>query len=327
MITTECETIQATLSPPPDTPLSPLWTIDKTQPASVVYPLSSTAQSLLSEENCHWSQSGDALSLAISGILESATFLFQSASDCHHFVARCGEHLVVKAISDPDSTEYTMLQFLETTLPVALAPKPHGVISIGDTWYMFMDFIPGVNLATAWPSLTETQKEDLSCELNILLYQLREVPFECGNPLGGLGGQGCKDLRRHTRTASAPIYSSEELWEFMYGCARNKDTVYGKFLRQQTFPPRKQKIVLTHGDFRPANIMVNHSIDADIRITGLIDWEMSGFYPEDIECTRALNNLSPIGNDDWYLYLPECISPRNHLESWHADWVWDPYIS
>jgi hypothetical protein len=54
---------------------------------------------------------------------------------------------------------------------------------------------------------------------------------------------------------------------------------------------------------------------------------MSGFYPEDLECVKALNNLSPIENDDWYLYLPECISPRKYLESWHTDLVWDPYVA
>ena len=43
------------------------------------------------------------------------------------------------------------------------------------------------------------------------------------------------------------------MWDFMYGSARNKKTVYGKFLRNQTFPPREQRIVLIHGDFRPAN--------------------------------------------------------------------------
>lgn len=325
-VKSECEGSDAASNSRPDPPHSPLWTVDKTLPAMIVCQLSTTVRSLLGEKAPRWSECGNILSRAIFDILESATFLFQSKADCHHFVARCGEHVVVKAISIADSTEYTTLQFLESNVPAVPAPRPHGVISVGDTWYMFMDYIPGVNLATAWPSLTESQKEFLSFELNTLLLRLREAPFECGKRLGGVAGQGCKDTRRFTRTAESPIYTSNELWDFMYGCARNKDTVYGKFLRKQTFPPRQQRIVLTHGDIRPANVMVHCQPGGSIRISGLIDWEMSGFYPEDIECVKALNNLSPIGNDDWYLYLPECISPRHRLESWHADLVWDPYV-
>ncbi|KJX92981.1 hypothetical protein TI39_contig4472g00002 [Zymoseptoria brevis] len=234
--------------------------------------------------------------------------------------------MIVKAISEPDSTEYSTLQFLEARSPTIPAPRPHGVISIGNTWYMFMDLVPGVNLETVWPSLTEPQKEAISRNLNILLQQLRSVPFEPGTPLGGVGGQGCKDFRRHIRTSDAPIYSTEQLWDFMYGNARKKDTVYGNFLRKQTFPPRKQNIFFIHGDFRPANIMVDHSDEASIQITGLIDWEMSGFYPEDMECIKATNNLSSLDCDEWYLHLPELIDPRHHLKSWHADWLWDPYV-
>ena len=84
---------------------------------------------------------------------------------------------------------------------------------------------------------------------------------------------------------------------------------------------------LTTLSITAANIMVRYYEGERVQVTGLIDWEMSGFYPEDLECVKALNNLSPIGNDDWYLCLPACISPRKHIESWHTDLVWDPYVA
>ncbi|KAM0724049.1 hypothetical protein Q7P37_000229 [Cladosporium fusiforme] len=299
--------------------------IDVSLPASVLYPLSATVESMLSGEQPRWSESG-CLSLALSGILRSAAILFQSETDHNHFVARCSDNIVVKAISTEDSTEYTTLKFLETRSPAFLAPVPHGVVVLGKVWYMFMSLIPGVSLESVWQDLEDSEKRSVSFDLDEMLMELRKIPFEHGHALGGVDGQGCKDTRRHSRTATAPIYTREGLWEFMYGCARNRDTVYGKFLRSQTFPPREQRIVFIHGDFRPANVMVHRRESGNIQITGLIDWEMSGFYPEDLECVKALNNLSPIGKDDWYLFLPKCISPRNHLESWHADLVWDSYV-
>jgi aminoglycoside phosphotransferase (APT) family kinase protein len=44
----------------------------------------------------------------------------------------------------------------------------------------------------------------------------------------------------------------------------------------------KHDIVLTHADFRPANIIVK-----DGHVTGIIDWEMAGWYPEHWEFVKA----------------------------------------
>lgn len=315
----------ATLQSPDTSRTLPL-VVDVSLPANVLYPLSAEVESILRGKEPRWSESGN-LSLAVSDVLHSATVLFRSESDHNHFVARCSEHITVKAISTSDSTEYEALKFLEKVSPTSLAPVPHGVIAIGEVWYMFMSFVPGVSLESVWHGLSDSQKRSVSRDLDEILVELHNIPFEHGNALGGLAGQGCKDTRRHTRKASEPIYSCEGVWEFMYGCARNMETAYGKFLRNQTFPPREQKIAFIHGDFRPANIMVQYQQDVNIKVTGLIDWEMSGFYPEDLECVKALNNVSPIGKDDWYLFLPKSIFPRDHLESWHADLVWDPYIA
>ncbi|WPG98764.1 Hypothetical protein R9X50_00155800 [Acrodontium crateriforme] len=300
-------------------------TIDVARSASVLYPLSDDVEMLLNQKEPQWRKDGALLSNALNQVVRFATVLFQSTSDVNHFVARCSDGIVLKAISQPDSTEYDTLQFLEEKTPAFPKPKPHGVINIGDIWYMFMSFIPGVSLDKIWETLGHHQKRSISDDLENIISHLRRIPHQNGKMLGGVAGQGCKDTRRHTRTAK-DLYTCEDVWKFMYGSARCKDTIYGKFLQQQTFPPRDQRIVFIHGDLRPANIIVQISADESLKVTGLIDWEMSGFYPEDLECVKAMNNLSPLGTDDWYLYLPSCISPRNHLKSWHTDCVWDQYI-
>lgn len=42
-------------------------------------------------------------------------------------------------------------------------------------------------------------------------------------------------------------------------------------------------IVLTHADLSPRNIIVNGD-----QVVGIIDWEMSGFYPEYWEYAKAM---------------------------------------
>jgi aminoglycoside phosphotransferase (APT) family kinase protein len=60
---------------------------------------------------------------------------------------------------------------------------------------------------------------------------------------------------------------------------------------------------MTHGDLHPRNIIVDDK--NDVRITGVIDWEKGGGYPEYWEYLKALNTVSWTQKDDWHLFLPE----------------------
>lgn len=56
--------------------------------------------------------------------------------------------------------------------------------------------------------------------------------------------------------------------------------------------------VLTHGDLRPANIIGQLQSDNVFTITGLIDWEYGGFYPEYWESTKATDGMSSAADSD-----------------------------
>ena len=45
--------------------------------------------------------------------------------------------------------------------------------------------------------------------------------------------------------------------------------------------------VFPHGDLPSANIMVKQNTDGGYTISGIIDWEVSGFYPEYIESMQG----------------------------------------
>ncbi|KAE8323655.1 kinase-like protein [Aspergillus sergii] len=65
---------------------------------------------------------------------------------------------------------------------------------------------------------------------------------------------------------------------------------------------QEHQIVFTHGDFRPQNIMVE-----DGNVTGIIDWELSGWYPEYWEFANALNIWR--WQNDWGDYLLDILQP------------------
>jgi aminoglycoside phosphotransferase len=78
-------------------------------------------------------------------------------------------------------------------------------------------------------------------------------------------------------------------------------------------------LYMTHGDGRPANIIVERRKDADaIRIKGLVDWGDSGVYPKYWEFMRALYLFKPSTEDDWFEYLPTQ-EIGNYIEEYFLD--------
>ena len=60
--------------------------------------------------------------------------------------------------------------------------------------------------------------------------------------------------------------------------------------------------MFTHGDLRFANIMVK-----DGSVSGIVDWEFSGWYPEYWEFCKALYVWH--WQNDWVDYLSQILQP------------------
>jgi len=53
--------------------------------------------------------------------------------------------------------------------------------------------------------------------------------------------------------------------------------------------------------------MVVDGPDGVIELSGILDWEASGFYPEYWEQLKAMNTRSIRDTSDWWEYLPTSI--------------------
>ncbi|KAI1118245.1 hypothetical protein F5Y14DRAFT_257225 [Nemania sp. NC0429] len=85
-------------------------------------------------------------------------------------------------------------------------------------------------------------------------------------------------MRKTVRVNSEPIWDAEQFQAFIFTGFRTASAVYTRLLRQLI--PASSKCVFTHGDIRPANIIMDKNDDGNWRVVGLVDWEASGFYPE-----------------------------------------------
>ena len=297
-------------------------------PLEIVHTPSASVRSALSANGKIFNNfTNPELAGALARILRKGDVLWRSETSGEKFVVKVCPEAVVKVDKNfTDFTEYTTLQYLESHKPDFPAPRPLGLLTSETTAYIFMSFVPGVTLEHAWHDLQSSEKEAIAKDIDKLFNNLRQLTLPDGMPLGGTAGEGCKDARRHVKVKKTPINTSAQFWDFQVSDARHGTQIYLEFLRRLTRPCRESVCVFTHGDLRTANILVQLGDDDRWRVTGIIDWEMSGFYPEEFECTKVTNCLAIDETSDWYHYLPPCVSPSRYALAWLSDLAWDRHV-
>lgn len=213
-------------------------------------PLSPELRDLLGHDD-------EQLSEAVIKLLDASESLYKSVWAASCMVFRVSEGIVAKVTVEKHlTTEYRTLPYLQEHLPHFPAPRLHGVIRIKQYGLLFSSFIPGLDLEKVWPQLDDVQKRSVSAQLDKLLVDLRSsLPFPPNTPLGGLEGMGCKDGRRGIRISSKPILDVSQFFDFIFAGSKWASPMYIQFLRS-LMPAAPAKVVFTHGDIRPANIMV-----------------------------------------------------------------------
>ena len=159
-----------------------------------------------------------------------------------------------------------------------------------------MSFIPGQQLDCLWDKLDEHTKERICHETWGMIFQWRQIPrppslsqfYQCLAD----GSHTTEDkLLENLDNPPEPLCDDEAVRVRIhrrylhYAGQKYADTL-------PTMLPRSNVSVFTHGDIAPRNIMVDESA----HITGIIDWEIAGWYPEYWEYA---NMMKPSGDVDW----------------------------
>ncbi|KAM5445380.1 hypothetical protein MaudCBS49596_007603 [Microsporum audouinii] len=300
--------------------------LDTIATASVVYPLSDQASALLVQ----YSKSNDfsdeiALATSLKQLILNSERLFELS--IRGVVVKCNDDIVIKAFPDSrDLTEYHNLQYLANHAPDLPVPRVHGLIMLGHFRVMFMSYIPGVTIDKVWPSLSHEAKVSLKGQLGDIFSRLRRLRQDDGYELGGVGGEGAKDYRITEVFAHKGITTAKGFNDLQFSAKHRASPHYVKLLHSFLDDPNRtlRGSVFTHGDLKKSNIMVKQdaSDPNHYDIAGIIDWEDGGFYPEYYECTTISNGQSILSDDDWYLYMPDCLSPLQFPVYWLVDRLW-----
>lgn len=194
------------------------------------------------------------------------------------------ETTVVKLISPASLAEAAMMSLVRerTSIPVPRVLKSF-VQPKDDFAIIFMERVNGQPLDQAWAECTQPERENIISQLQNYFQELRRVE---GTFIGSVDGSVCNDQIFGNRQSKYGPYADERA--FRDGIASSlracdagptfTEVVIG-FLEAI---PQHKRIVLTHGDLVPRNILVRGG-----NVVGIVDWEMSGYFPEYWEYAKA----------------------------------------
>ncbi|KAK3176922.1 hypothetical protein OEA41_008248 [Lepraria neglecta] len=163
-----------------------------------------------------------------------------------------------------------------------------------------MSFVPGSTLKSMWDGLDDRNKERVCRETWSMITQWRQIPrppklahlYQCladGSP--ATEDPLIKDLEDPPRS----LYTDEAVRVRIhqrylhYAGQRYAETLLDML-------PQSSASIFTHGDVAPRNIMVDQSG----HVTGIIDWELAGWYPDYWEYA---NIMKPSMDDNWQSWM------------------------
>ncbi|KAJ5573935.1 kinase-like protein [Penicillium hispanicum] len=172
---------------------------------------------------------------------------------------------------------------------------PHAPVSI------LMTRMPGAELGQVYETLSNEDKNSILRELKSYLKAMRGWPNPWGSSrICSLEGTAIRSVRVPNHLAG-PFESEEEFNEYLiqpsWSGGFSSEAAYNNALDiAKGIRKLPHRIVFSHGDLKPHNILVK-----DGKITGFLDWESAGWYPDYWDFTTALR----FAREDlwWYKFV------------------------
>jgi hypothetical protein len=164
---------------------------------------------------------------------------------------------------------------------------PHAPVSI------LMTRLPGRELGQVYEELSSEAQATVLRELQAYLSSIRKWKNPWGeNRICSTSGTSIRSVRIPFHKIG-PCDTEQEFHNHLLKWADPTHEDYRNLReRAQELCCQKHAIVYTHGDLKPHNVLVHHG-----HVSGFIDWEAAGWYPEYWEYTTALRYVP---KDTWY---------------------------
>ncbi|KAJ5212393.1 uncharacterized protein N7498_004039 [Penicillium cinerascens] len=190
--------------------------------------------------------------------------------------------------------------------------------------FLIAERVPGLTLEEHWPNMTEADREQLAKETAEYLAQLRQLHSPKMQSIHGQPLHVAFLFSGGSNTPHGPLSSAEELWTEMSGQLKEIPSKVCALIRQRM--PSPEPWTFTHGDLAFCNIMVDPKTN---KLSGIIDWEASGYYPVWWEFSCAGIGLSEADSQWKKLLRKYMVDYTPGYEFWKdvkactSGWGWD----
>ena len=190
-------------------------------------------------------------------------------------------------------SELAGLQYVtgHTTIPVPKIFKTH--YRNGDL-YIEMEYVCGMDLQDAWyrGCLSQEQTQNIVTEVASYVDQLRKLEPPREGIVTSANLDGVLDHRVGSSTFG-PFTNHEGFHTYLRaGIPIEKcNEILGPEITE--CHSRRYRSSFTHADLAPRNIIVDNG-----KVSAIVDWEFSGWYPEYWEYTKA--HYAPVNRPEWY---------------------------
>ena len=200
-----------------------------------------------------------------------------------------GLYLKYHGVADSFRNEFNALNMVRkyTTIP---APRPLDIVTMQEkeSSIFFPDYkayklitkVPGAPLSRCQEVMSDDDFARIADQLEHYLAQIRNIPREVKSDMEVCNtlGKACRDPRIRLGDPIGPFAD---------------EVAFSQMLRFSEDPARQgHKILFTHADLNPRNILVDEILRSDgstgWSVTGIVDWETAGYYPEYWEYSKAM---------------------------------------
>ncbi|KAH6951656.1 hypothetical protein HG530_014985 [Fusarium avenaceum] len=200
--------------------------------------------------------------------------------------------------------------------------------------YLVMEHLPGVNLESVWPHLSNKSKSSVTMQLKDMFDQMRalEPPKDF---IGGIDGGTLRDAPFSMVDAdprvNGPFKSSKEVGLALALASQDRMVESGRpswlppfFTQHLSVALKDHEAQFTHGDIHMRNIVVEKVLSDggpgnaelnereseqhhEYRVRGIVDWESAGWYPAYWEYASALARAQE--ESDWPEHVGKMMKP------------------
>lgn len=187
----------------------------------------------------------------------------------------------------------------KTSVPV---PKLDCGFKKGDITYIAMERISGAtDMDKLWEKMSKADQQRIVTELKDYFEQLRQIPHPRPGTIctAAADDQPAYGFRTpHAEHGAGPFQNEEDFNSFLRS---GKPDGQPEDLKALIEMPKKTRhdTCFTHGDAAPRNVMIRKDPEGEYHVAPLIDFEMSGFFPEYWEYVTAKVPVDGWGPQYW----------------------------